>query len=128
MPGYCTDRNLVNSTQCTDADGAWHTKAWTKSECLAHGNRCQDTTFGSSWNDFASSDCGNCGGAMQPVYRWDGGVWSNGTMSDLKWADRAYGSENSWALFPDYTKIWDVVMVGVAGMISGQYKKIVETR
>lgn len=60
--------------------------------CPEENGECAEWQF----NSYDKDECDKCGYHWEPAFRWSGGLWVSGTMSQLHWRDREYTSLNTW--------------------------------
>ena len=117
----CIDFNVISASNCPGSNGTWFSRAYTKSECHAHGTGCDEPRFwGFTPKDQAT--CEACDGDMEPYYRWRDGHWITGSMVPLDWKARGMNPINDWAPALNWTKLHWVMEHVIGRMMSKALK------
>lgn len=113
----CVYYDIPNDESCSAAGGVWHTRAFDREACHAHGSGCRERGV---WelSHKSAHECDACEGQVEPFYTWRAGRWVTSTMQPLQWRERAFTSINRWQPTLNHTKLWRAAERATAHVIA----------
>jgi len=80
------------------ASYSWVKRAFSKTQCAAHGKVCRDAFREWDVNGMSEATCNSCpGSVMVDKVDWRGGSWQAATMRSLDWKPRNWTRVNEWS-------------------------------